>query len=39
MEEFKNCAYDYEISNFGNVRRKLLNGNYKYVNGSINNRG
>jgi len=39
MEEFKNCIYDYEISNFGNVRRKLLNGNYKYVNGSINNRG
>jgi len=39
MEEFKNCVYDYEISNFGNVRRKLLNGNYKYVNGSINNRG
>jgi len=39
MEEFKNCIYDYEISNFGNVRRKLKNGEFKEVKGSVLNGG
>jgi hypothetical protein len=30
---------DYEVSNFGNIRRKLKNGNYKEIKGSILNRG
>lgn len=34
-EEYKNCFEDYEISNLGNLRKKLKNGNYKNVNGSI----
>ena len=39
MEEFKLCYENYEISNFGNCRRKLKNGSYKNINGCINNRG
>lgn len=39
MEIFKQCHEKYEISNFGNCRRKLLNGEYRMVKGSINNRG
>jgi hypothetical protein len=38
-EEWKKCFETYEISNFGNCRRKLKNGLYKTVNGCINNRG
>lgn len=39
MEEWKQtCVENYEISNFGNCRRKLLNG-YKVIKGSIMNRG
>lgn len=39
MEEFKNYIENYEVSNFGNVRRKMINGDYKIINGSITNRG
>lgn len=39
MEEYKKCFEDYEISNFGNVRRMLKNGKYLYIKGSIQNRG
>ena len=35
MEEWKVALEDYEISNLGNCRRKLKNGNYKVVNGSL----
>ena len=35
MEIYKNCFENYEVSNFGNVRRKLKNGSYKNINGSI----
>jgi predicted ABC-class ATPase len=35
MEEYRKCYEDYEISNLGNCRRLLKNGNYKEVNGSI----
>lgn len=39
MEEWKQtCVENYEISNFGNCRRKLLNG-YKVIKGSIMNKG
>ena len=38
MEEFKTCFGDYEISNFGNVRKKHKDG-YKIIKGSIMNRG
>ena len=38
-EEFKICFESYEVSNFGNVRRKLLNGEYKTLKCSIQNRG
>lgn len=38
-EEFRTCFEDYEISNFGNCRRKLKNGNYKIIKGSVMNRG
>ena len=39
MEEWKQtCVENYEISNFGNCRRKILDG-YKVVKGSIMNRG
>ena len=40
MEEvYKKCIEDYEISNYGNVRRLLKNGSYKILNCSIQNRG
>jgi hypothetical protein len=39
QEEYKIFFEDYEISNLGNCRRKLKNGTYKIINGSINNRG
>jgi hypothetical protein len=39
MEEFKICIEDYEVSNFGNVRKKLKNGEYKIINCSITNVG
>ena len=35
MEEFRMFKDNYEVSNLGNVRRKLLNGHYKEVKGSI----
>ncbi len=35
MEEFKIIFEDYEVSNMGNVRRKLKNGEYKEIKGSI----
>jgi hypothetical protein len=38
-EEYRICFETYEISNFGNVRRKLLNGEYKILKCSILNRG
>lgn len=40
MEEiWKVCFEDYEISNFGNCRRKLKTGDYNNVKGYIYNRG
>jgi hypothetical protein len=40
MEEvFKPCFENYEISNLGNCRKKLHNGTYKIIKGSIQNRG
>jgi hypothetical protein len=39
MEEYKPFIEDYEISNLGNVRRKMKKGNYKNITGSIMNRG
>ena len=39
MEIYKNCFDNYEISNFGNVRRKLLCGIYKNITGSLLKRG
>jgi hypothetical protein len=39
LEEYKQCIEDYEISNFGNLRKKLKNGEYKNINGSILNAG
>lgn len=38
-EEYRTCFEDYEISNFGNCRRKLKNGKYRIIKGSILNRG
>ena len=38
-EEFKSCFERYEVSNLGNIRKKLNNGNYKELKGSIQNRG
>jgi hypothetical protein len=38
-EVFKVCVESYEISNFGNVRIKLKNGEYKTLKCSILNRG
>ena len=38
-EQYKKCIEDYEISNFGNVRRLLKNGSYKILNCSIQNKG
>ena len=39
MEEYKKFFEDYEISKLGNCRKKLKNGTYKELKGSINNRG
>jgi hypothetical protein len=39
MEEYKNFIENIEVSNFGNVRRKLENGDFKEIKGSILNRG
>jgi hypothetical protein len=38
-EEYRICFETYEVSNLGNVRRKLLNGEYKILKCSILNRG
>jgi hypothetical protein len=38
-EEWKICIENYEISNFGNCRRKLNSGLYVDVKGSVLNRG
>ena len=39
-EEYKICFENYEISNLGNCRKKLINtGNYIEIKGSIMNRG
>ena len=38
-EEWKKCFENYEISSFGNCRRKLKNGIYVKINGSISNKG
>ena len=35
QEEFKICFESYEVSNFGNVRKKLLSGEYKILKCSI----
>jgi hypothetical protein len=39
MEEWKQCIEAYEVSNKGNIRKKLLNGVYININGSIMNTG
>jgi len=39
MEEFKKCFEDYEISNFGNCRRKHKTGIYYNIKGSIQSMG
>ena len=39
MEEYKCIFEDYEISNFGNCRRKRKCGEYLTIKGSINNAG
>jgi len=39
MEEFKVVFENYEVSNFGNLRKKLKNGKYKEIKGSILNTG
>jgi hypothetical protein len=39
MEEWKQCIEAYEVSNKGNIRKKLWNGEYININGSIMNRG
>ena len=39
MEDWKNCIENYEVSNFGSIRRKMNNGKYKIIGGSILNRG
>ena len=38
-EEYKIYLGQYEVSNLGNIRRKLCNGTYKEVKGSIGNHG
>jgi hypothetical protein len=38
-EEYKICIETYEISNLGNLRRKLKTGKYKYIKGTINKYG
>lgn len=39
QEEFKICFESYEVSNFGNVRKKLLSGEYKILKCSILKQG
>jgi hypothetical protein len=39
IEEYKKWFEDYEISNFGNLRKKLKNGEYRNIQGSLLNRG
>jgi len=39
IEEYRGCFDNYEISNFGNCRKKLKNGDYKSVKGSLLNTG
>ena len=39
MEVFKNVVESYEISNFGNVRKKQKDLSYKVIKGTIGNRG
>lgn len=39
MEEFKRCFDNYEVSNLGKVRRKMLGGEYKELTCSVTNRG
>ena len=39
METYKIIFENYEISNLGNVRRKMNNGESKTINGSIMNGG
>ena len=39
MEEYKQCVENYEISNLGNLRKKISDGSYKQINGTIQNRG
>lgn len=39
MEEYKKCFENYEVSNMGNIRKKLFNGEYKILKCSIQNRG
>ena len=39
MEVYKVCFEKYEVSNMGNCRKMLNNGNYKKINGSVNNKG
>lgn len=39
MEIYVNCFENYEISNYGNIRRKMINGEYKTIKGSIMNKG
>lgn len=34
-EEYRHCFDRYEVSNFGNIRRKQLGGGYKNINGCI----
>ena len=38
-EEWKVCIENYEISNFGNCRRKLINNTYRNIKCSVTNRG
>ena len=39
IEEYRQAIRSYEVSNLGNVRRKLKNGNYKNVSGFIKDNG
>lgn len=39
MEEYKQCVEKYEISNFGNCRKRQNDGTYKNIVGSITNAG
>ena len=39
MEEWKHAIESYEISNYGNCRRKCFNGLYIEITGTIQNRG